>query len=263
MVIPCPICGKLTAIYWPQFWVYRRGETYYCSENCLVVDRTRDIRLMNQVARERRIRKGVESMGKHRLTLEQKKKAVEIAGQGGDHLAYLKKCGAKNPSAAWVYIKKTLMNKATKDIMEIPPIKAQEPAEEKAEKPILAEVAEKVPEVEGLKPKQPEAGSGIRIMTAQEHQAAHRSKERELMEEAGLLYPEATTPLFEGFYISKDIKVTAIETDHAKFSVTESGSIRADVKTGASVTMILLKKEEWMQLMDGLKTAMKIFAGGK
>ena len=252
MVIPCPICGKMTAIYWPQFWVYRRGETYYCSENCLVVDQTRDIRLMNQVARDRRLRKGVEDMGKHRLTLEQKKKAVEIAGQGGNQLEYLKKCGAKNPSAAWVYIKKTLMDKAPEKLEGVP-----------AEKPILAEVAEKVPEVEGLKSKQPEDGSGIRIMTAQEHKAAHRGKDRELMEEVGLLYPEAPTPLFEGFYISKDIKVTAIETNHAKFSITESGSIRADVKTGTSVTVILLKKEEWMQLMDGLKTAMNIFAGGK
>ena len=134
MVVPCPICGKLTAIYWPQFWVYRRGETYYCSENCLIVDRTRDVRLMNQVARERLIRKGVEDMGHHKLTLEQKKKAVEIASQGGDQLEYLRKCGAKNPSAAWFYIKKTLEVKET------------EKKAEQAEKPQLAEVADKVPE---------------------------------------------------------------------------------------------------------------------
>lgn len=140
MVVPCPICGKLTAIYWPQFWVYRRGETYYCSENCLIVDRTRDVRLMNQVARERLIRKGVEDMGHHKLTLEQKKKAVEIASQGGDQLEYLRKCGAKNPSAAWFYIKKTLEVKETE--------KKAEPAE----KPQLAEVVDKVPAVETIKP---------------------------------------------------------------------------------------------------------------
>ena len=140
MMATCPICGKLTAIYWPQFWVYRRGETYYCSENCLVVDQTRDIRLMNQVARDRRMRKGVEDMGKHRLTLEQKKKAVEIANQGGNQLEYLKKCGAKNPSAAWVYIKKTLMDKAPEKLEGVQ-------VKELLEKPIMAEVAEKVPEV--------------------------------------------------------------------------------------------------------------------
>ena len=74
-----------------------------------------------------------------KLTLEQKKKAVEIAGQGGNQLEYLKKCGAKNPSAAWVYIKKTLMDKAPEKLEGVQ-------VKELLEKPILAEVAEKVPE---------------------------------------------------------------------------------------------------------------------
>ena len=43
-----------------------------------------------------------------KLTLEQKKKAVEIAAGGGNPLEYLKKCGAANPSASWVYIMKCL-----------------------------------------------------------------------------------------------------------------------------------------------------------
>ena len=43
-----------------------------------------------------------------KLTLEQKKKAVEIAAGGGNPLEYLKQCGAANPSASWVYILKCL-----------------------------------------------------------------------------------------------------------------------------------------------------------
>ena len=43
-----------------------------------------------------------------KITLEMKKKAVEIAIAGGDHLQYLKDCGSGNPSAAWFYIRKTL-----------------------------------------------------------------------------------------------------------------------------------------------------------
>ena len=43
-----------------------------------------------------------------KLTLEQKKKAVEIAAGGGNPLEYLKECGAANPSASWVYILKCL-----------------------------------------------------------------------------------------------------------------------------------------------------------
>lgn len=50
-------------------------------------------------------------MGNNKLTLEQKKHAVELAVKGENPLEYLKKCGAKNPSAAWVYIKKTLAEK--------------------------------------------------------------------------------------------------------------------------------------------------------
>lgn len=238
MVVPCPICGKLTAIYWPQFWVYRRGETYYCSENCLIVDRTRDIRLMNRVARERLIRKGVEDMGHHKLTLEQKKKAVEIESQGGNQLEYLKKCGAKNPSAAWFYIKKTLEVKETE--------KKAEPAE----KPQLAEVVDKVPEIEGKQPKPRAGGVEIKAMSREEHAEAHKR--------AG-----DWPPMFKGFYISEEIKVTGIETDFGKFRINEDGSIRAEVKTGTSVTTIVLKKEQWLQLMDGIETAMKIFAGGK
>lgn len=154
MMATCPICGKLTAIFWPQFWVYKRGSTYYCSENCMVVDQTRDIKLMNQVARDRRIRKGVEKVAKGKLTQEQKQKAIEIAGQGGDQLAYLKECGMKNPSAAWVYIKKTAVKKNKEQVMAMPQIKSQD------QKPILADVAEKVPAVDMAK------GADVCILSA-------------------------------------------------------------------------------------------------
>ena len=50
--------------------------------------------------------KGKIEMGK--LTLEQKKQAVEIAISGGNPLDYLKSIGNPNPSAAWYYIRKTL-----------------------------------------------------------------------------------------------------------------------------------------------------------
>ena len=53
-------------------------------------------------------------MARNKLTLEQKKKAVEIAQNGGDPLKYLEKCGSKNPSAAWFYIKKTIEAKGKK-----------------------------------------------------------------------------------------------------------------------------------------------------
>lgn len=44
-----------------------------------------------------------------KITLEDKKQAVEIALKGGNPLKFLKEqCGVSNPSASWAYIKKTL-----------------------------------------------------------------------------------------------------------------------------------------------------------
>lgn len=96
--------------------------------------------------------KGVDKMSQNKLTREQKGKAVDIAIQGGDPLAYLKGCGAKNPTAAWWYIKKTLATKNPKLLEKIPEKigtvldeKGQAvPAPEKPEGPKV-EIAEKLP----------------------------------------------------------------------------------------------------------------------
>ena len=44
----------------------------------------------------------------NKITMEQKKKAVHIAFEGGDVLDYLRKCGSKNPPATWWTIKEGL-----------------------------------------------------------------------------------------------------------------------------------------------------------
>ena len=119
MMANCPVCGKLTCIHWPEFWVYRRGDQYLCSENCMIVFDTQEFRekcgwIENWKYRKQK-KKGSRTMANHKLTLEQKKKAVEIYKSGGDQLAWLEKCGSKNPSAAWFYIRKKLMDKEEKE----------------------------------------------------------------------------------------------------------------------------------------------------
>ena len=57
--------------------------------------------------------KGRNSMSK--ITLEQKKKAVEIAISGGDPLEYLGECGSESPDKLWWYIKNCL-KKAQPDL---------------------------------------------------------------------------------------------------------------------------------------------------
>jgi hypothetical protein len=113
MIVNCPVCGKLTVIHWPEHWVYRRGETFYCSYQCMDVDSVRDMKLMNMVLRRRIDLKQVKEkdMKNHKLTLEQKKRAMEMVSEGKDPIQFLKECGAKNPYAALDYIKKTLGKK--------------------------------------------------------------------------------------------------------------------------------------------------------
>lgn len=117
--------------------------------------------------RKGRSGKGADNVNK--LTREQKEKAVKLALEGGDYLDHLKKCGSKNPSAAWWYIKKTLaksnptlLAKVMKKTGEIEEIKAPEnteggPVVEKADKlPPEADVPPPEPGVNYMEQVKPE-----------------------------------------------------------------------------------------------------------
>lgn len=107
MMTTCPICGIRRVIYWPEHWIYRRGETYYCGENCMQVDITHDMRMIKSIAHERAKKKGRKGfMGK--LEMAQKARAVDMALRGESPIAYLKECGCANPSSSWCAIKKGL-----------------------------------------------------------------------------------------------------------------------------------------------------------
>lgn len=160
----CGVCGKRIAVMWPEFYVYKHGKgedtTYYCSENCMIVADTREMkdrigwvdpqaemteeeieavthgrpvgfRRLRKTARreeqpaapagqEREDRTMAKYASSHKLTREEKEKAVELAISGKDPLSYLRERGAKNPSAAWYYIKKTLAKSNPKLLEKIP-----------------------------------------------------------------------------------------------------------------------------------------------
>lgn len=118
---------------WPEFWVYRRGDTFYCSEDCMMVDQTKDMKLIHMIA-HMRAKKGSNMIKK--ITDEHKARAVQIAIEGGNPLPYLKSCGSKNPSASWAYIKNCLEKKdpetfaklhETKDSAQVPTVKVDGP----------------------------------------------------------------------------------------------------------------------------------------
>ena len=45
MMAVCALCGKRVAVHWPEFYVYKRGERFFCGANCMEVydvQRTRE-----------------------------------------------------------------------------------------------------------------------------------------------------------------------------------------------------------------------------
>ena len=105
MTAKCRVCGKEFTVLYPQLYVYKRGTgngvRYFCSYSCS--------RIFD--------RKGCEKM---KVTLENKKKAVQIAIDSGNPLKYLEECGAKSPSGTWYHIKKDLKAKDPDRYMELP-----------------------------------------------------------------------------------------------------------------------------------------------
>ena len=153
MMAECPICGKKTAIYWPQFYVYRRGKKYFCGADCTeVYDMQRYMartgwkprkavkpiskmstktpqKCKTQPTTQERKK---ETMKRNKLTLEQKKKAMEIYQAGGDATGYLKECGQKNPYAALMYLKKSMEKKGKATVETAVAL----PAEARPKKPV-------------------------------------------------------------------------------------------------------------------------------
>ena len=114
MMTNCPVCGKLTCIHWPEHWIYRRGSVFYCSATCMDVAMVKDMNAINEAVNRRK------EYAMKKITLEQKKQAVEIAVSGGNPLEYLKKCGSKKPDGLWYTIKENLKKVDPETYAKIP-----------------------------------------------------------------------------------------------------------------------------------------------
>lgn len=99
MIVSCPVCGKEYDILYPDKWTYKRRRTgehmfYLCSWSCL--------RKFDEA------KESVIQVKRKTVTLEQKKKAVDIALAGGNPLTFLAECGSANPGNMWWTIKQNL-----------------------------------------------------------------------------------------------------------------------------------------------------------
>ena len=93
----CGYCGKRFDVLRPDLWAYKVKNEFFCTWKCL---RAKE----NQPKQ----RKGVPSEMAKKLTLEQKKKAVQIAIECGNPSEFLKQCGCDAPDQTWYYIKNKL-----------------------------------------------------------------------------------------------------------------------------------------------------------
>lgn len=194
-------------------------------------------------------------MSKHKLTREQKQKAVDIAIQGGDPLEYLKKCGAKNPSAAWWYIKKTLATKNPKLLEKIPE-KIGTTLDENGLAAPLAEVAEKLPPEAAAEV--PEGLAGFQVvnvgkpvaMSREEHKKAHNDGIAAIAEAYEAMNKKIKKPVnYDGF------EVVCIRG--------EFGEYRTDGKkfhfaNAAKIMYIEMHKEDLAAFLDEIRRAAQI-----
>lgn len=146
MISVCPICGITFDVLYPDLWRYKRNHRFYCTYSCL--------KLSDE---------GVKDMAK--ITKEQKQKAIDIALEGGNPVAFLKECGSMAPDQMWTYIKKTIKAKepevyaklllkaadraptvkfedVKKAIMDIPQVKVDGPLRIETETPEQVEVVQ-------------------------------------------------------------------------------------------------------------------------
>ena len=222
----CRCCGRKFDVLYPQQWAYKKpkakggGYDYLCSWKCL-----------KEEEQKKNKPKGQDDMPNNKLTAEQKEKAVEIALAGGDFLKYLKECGAKNASAAWDYIKKTLTKENPQKCLEL-----MHALSKRKEKKPLEEMAEDVKE------NQPEEKKEEPVITA-------RTVENKT-EFTGV--PVKEKPDF-------DFKVTAIRTSLGEFNTDSRNGLI--YWTGNRGDKICMSYKSWKELTEQIPRILKVLCG--
>ena len=106
MMKKCKVCGKQFDVLYPELWRYKIHSglyvsAWFCSWKCL-----------------RAKEKGKEENRMGKISDAQKEKAIQIAIENGDPIAYLKECGSEAPAVMWYSIKKRLKKEDTELAIE-------------------------------------------------------------------------------------------------------------------------------------------------
>lgn len=190
-----------------------------------------------------------------RVTLEQKKKAVEIALGGGDPLAYLKSIGSKQPPALWYAIRKGLQDADPDTFEKLMLMKKYEEPEtttgcdQSTRKGV--EVPDEIPEEKQteqltVKSEDLKAVMEAPVSDAKDVRPGIVSK---LTHDASGLHTEAWRPLDK-----MGIKVTGLITPFGEFQT--GGGMMAWYKDGNLIADRTI--EEWKKLLETLPVVMEI-----
>jgi len=130
MICKCQICGKTFDVLYPRLWRYktkirnRHNYQYFCSYSCI------------------KEYDGEEENVMAMITLEMKKKAVEIALSGVSPIDYLRnECKVKYPESAWYKIKKNMKEINPELYGKIPDFRMKSEPEKPAELPIASPIS--------------------------------------------------------------------------------------------------------------------------
>lgn len=134
MLKKCKQCGKVFDTLYPELWAYKIGKIaviWFCSWKCL----------------RNWERKDGDDMKK--LTLEDKKRAVQIAVDGGNPLNFIREKGVKNAAQTWQKIKEYVKDVDPEAYKKLParlPMAAKDDAEQKPEAEINEAVVQDRPD---------------------------------------------------------------------------------------------------------------------
>lgn len=169
-----------------------------------------------------------------KVTLEQKKKAVDIALSGGNPLAYLKEIGSKQPSALWYAIKKALKEADPEKYGLL---------EKSAAEPVTTCCAPARPSGVEVPDKLPEESEGYQRVA---------DVAREMLEEIETA-KDAKPVIYGGF------EVMALKSPETGFKFTSNPTHGMMTWNTVSGDHVCLTAKEWHKLADDLPRVLQIF----
>ena len=263
----CKNCGKWFNVLYPQKWKYKTGYgtnlAFFCSWKCM---RERELTM--------------------KITLEQKKKAVDIAIAGGDPIEHLRKCGSGAPDKLWYYIKNKLKDSKPELYAQIPDLRKTNGKPDKAEEPAQEEQKEEPKKVEKVANKQ---GNCLTCKYGDEDIQSSRCKPCVMKEDHTNYVPEkvaemksCSTCKYEGRKLREqpcitcisngakeyagewepktqdeptdEIKITGVHTKIGRFDIDVTGHFMQwdGCKTQYTV-------DEWKEILDVVPKVLKMF----